>query len=112
MVSAKEIAELKEQYEALTKRSIDLDDYPGPLFQLVFEIITADTFVAGISSKILDGDPIEPEERVVLANPLLERERWWKSEDGQLIDLQEYRELREYALGLERLRQKSNQVLR
>lgn len=83
----------------------------GPLFQVVFEVITADTFIAGIASKILDGDPIEPRERVVVSSPVLIEERWWQCDNGQMFDVQEHTEIRKIAMNIERLRKKCNEVL-
>jgi hypothetical protein len=77
----------------------------------VFEIITADTFIAGIASKILDGDPIEPEERVVINNPVLIEDRWWRCDNGQMFDVYEHTEVRQVAMNVERLRRKCNEVL-
>lgn len=111
MVSSKVIAEVKQCYEVLTQQSLDPHNYTYPLFQVVFEIITADTFVAGIASKILDGESVEPEERVIASSPLLLEEHWWQCDDGQLFDIQEHTEVCQVALSIERLRKKCNEVL-
>ncbi len=111
MVSSKIIKEIKQCYETLAQQSLDPHNYTGPLFQVVFEIITADTFIAGIASKILNRDPIEPEERVVINNPVLIEDRWWRCDNGQMFDVYEYTEVRQVAMNIERLRGKCNEVV-
>ena len=111
MVPSKVIAEIKQSYEALARQSIDPHNYTGYLFQVVFEIITADTFIAGIASKILDGEPIEPEDRAVVSSPVLIEERWWQCDDGQMYDVQGHAEVRQVAMNIEKLRKKCYDIL-
>lgn len=112
MVPSQVIEEIKQCYEALARQSIDPHAYMDSMFQVVFEIITADTFIAGIASKILDGDPIDPEELVVVSSPLLIEGRWWKCNDGQMYDVQGHAEVRQVAMSIEKLRKKCYEVLK
>jgi hypothetical protein len=68
--------ELRESLQAMSRSNVNIADYEGTLFDVVFDILTADTFVAGIATKILDGESIPPNERVVIRNPLLEKNSW------------------------------------
>ena len=47
MVSPKLAAEIKRGFEALQNQKLEIHDYGPPLLDVVFEIYTADTFVAG-----------------------------------------------------------------
>src|SRR5262245_56389938 len=110
MVSSKLTAELKRAFDRLQNASLDIHQYPSPLFDIVFEIISADTFVAGIASRLIDGDTVGPDERAIVEEPLLVERRWWKLENGQLFDLQPYPELSEAALAVESLRLKCKEA--
>jgi hypothetical protein len=111
MVSSKVIAEVKHRYENLKERSIDPHGYSGVLFDIAFEIITADTYIAGIASKILDRESIEPEERALLSKPLLKDGHWWQRPTGEEFDIQECVEMIRVASSIEELREKCNQAL-
>lgn len=111
MVPPEIIREIKQCYDALAQHSLDPHSYTEPVFQVVFEIITADTFIAGIASKILDGDPVEPEDRVILSNPLLIGGHWWRCDNGQVFDVRKHEEVRRIAVNIERLRKKCNEAL-
>jgi hypothetical protein len=102
--------ELKNLF-ASEGRAIDLHKYSEPVFSVVFEMITTDSFIAGIANKILDGEPVNPEEQGLLSFPFFEEERWWQRGHGQMFDLQEYPEVREVAMNIERLRRKCKEIL-
>ncbi len=104
-------AEIKRCYEALTDKRIDIHKYSGPLFDVVFEIITADTFVAGVASKLLDRDPVTREERNIISAQMLLEGRLWRLDNGQLFDLQAHAEIKEIAMTIETLRAKCNEAL-
>jgi hypothetical protein len=110
MVPAKVLRELRGLY-ASEGRAIDLHKYSEPLFSVVFEMMTTDSFIAGIASKILDGELVGPEERAIASSPFLLEARWWKGENGQMFDVNEYPEVRAVALNIERLREKCNEIL-
>jgi hypothetical protein len=110
MVPAKVVEELKQLYES-EERVIDLHQYSGPLFDVVFEIITADTFVAGVASKIVDREVVTPEERAVVTTPLLLDNRMWRCDDGEKFDIQLYPEINRVAKSIESLRAKCQEAL-
>ena len=111
MVPAEVIEELRQLYESSADRAIDLHRYSGPLFDVVFEIITADTFVAGVASKLLDRQAVTPEEADVVNSPLLLDSRMWLRDDRRLFDIKPYPEIHRVAMYLERLRAKCHEAL-
>jgi hypothetical protein len=111
MVSPKDVAEIKQCFEELRHHSVDPYNYSGLLFDVVFEIITADTYIAGIANKILDKEFIEVEERFFLGKPLLVDKRWWQRPMGEAFDMQDHADISEYAIKVERLREKCYRAL-
>lgn len=111
MVSPKIIDEIRGLYEALTEQSLDIHEYSDRMFDVVFDIITADTYVAGVATKIIDGDPIAPKERNFIGRPLLMEDRWWRCDDGELFDIQRYPRVKLVASTVESLRHKCNDAL-
>ena len=111
MVSSKDVAEIRQCFEELKHHSVDPHSYSGFLFDVVFEIITADTYIAGIASKILDGDFIEVWERLLLGKSLLIDKHWWQRPTGEVFDLKGHAYINEYAIKVERLREKCYQAL-
>src|SRR5437762_10331312 len=111
MVSAKMTAEIKRCYEALADKSIDIHKYSGSLFDVVFEIITADTFVAGVANRIFNRDPITSKERAIISAQMLLEGRLWRLDNGQLFDLQSHLEIKELATSIEALRAKCSEAL-
>lgn len=104
-------AEIKRCYEALANTGIDIHKYSGPLFDVVFEIISADTFVAGVASKLLDRDPVTREERAIISAQMLLEGRLWRLDNGKLFDLQSYAEIQAAATVIETLRAKCCEAL-
>ena len=102
--------EIKDLYEELAELSLDIHKYSGPLFDVIFEIITVDSYVAGIASKLLDINTITPEERAFVATRKL-MEGMWRRDDGQLFDIRPYPEVKVVADTVERLRSKCDQAL-
>jgi hypothetical protein len=103
--------EIRNLFEVLAEQSLDIHEYSDRLFDVVFEILTADSFVAGIASKLLDGDAVTPEERVFVDSPMLIENRWWRCDDGQLFDIQPYPRVKMAADAVEKLRHKCHEAL-
>jgi len=110
MVPAKVVEELKQLYES-EERAIDLHQYSGPLFDVVFEIITADAFVSGVASKIVDREAVTLEEASVVNSPLLLDTRMWLCDDGRIFDIQPYPKIHRVAMHIESLRAKCHEAL-
>jgi hypothetical protein len=111
MDSSEDLAGIRRCFEELKHHSVDPHNYKGLLFDVVFEIITADTYIAGIASKILDGEVIEAEERFLLGRSLLADKHRWQRPTGEVFDLQDHAEIGEYAIKVESLREKCHQAL-
>jgi hypothetical protein len=94
MVSPKLIKEIRDLYDAVAELSLDIHEDSGPLFDVVFEIITADGYLAGIASKLLDRNTVTSEERAFVARPQLVDCGWWRCDDGQLFDIRPYPRVR------------------
>ena len=108
MVSPKVRNEIRERYEALAGQSLDIHKYSDRMFDVVFEIITADTYVAGVASKIIDGDTVTPDDWNFIGRPMLMEGRWWRCDDGQLFDIEQDPEIKLVASSIESLRHKCN----
>ena len=77
MRSTEMIDELRASLDVMRRTSVRAADFEGALFDVVFDILTADTFVAGIATKILDGESIPQNERVVVdRSPLVVKNSW------------------------------------
>ena len=103
--------EIRDLYDEVAELSLDIHEYSGPVFDVVFEIITADGYVAGIASKLLDRNTVTPEERAFVARPQLVDGGWWRCDDGQLFDIRPYPRVKAVADAIERLRCKCNKAL-
>jgi hypothetical protein len=79
------IEELRASLDVMRRTSVTPADYDGALYDVVFDILTADSYVAGIATKILDGESIPHNERVVVRSPLVVRSSWLY--EGRPFDL-------------------------
>lgn len=111
MVSTEMMAAVKLAFDALEDQQLDIHRYSPPLSDVIFEIFSADSFIAGIAGKILDRDSISPEERTILDRPLLTDRRWWLRDNGELFDLQPHQEISNAANAVEDLRAKCKAAL-
>ena len=111
MVSPQGMNEIRNLYETLANQKLDIHEYSNQWFDVVFEIITADTYVAGIASKLLGGDTIDPEEAAYVSQPMLIANRCWRCEDGRLFDINPDPKVKALALAIEGLRHKCNEAL-
>ena len=111
MVSSKIIDELKECFRTMEQQSLDLQSYTGTLHDVVVDITTADTFIAGITSKLIDGERLDKKERAILSKPLLLEGRWWQLDNGTAFDVERHPDIYEVANTLETVRDKCNKAL-
>ena len=107
----RKVGEIRQCFEELKRHSVDPHNYSGLLSDVVFEIITADTYIAGIASRIMDGEVIEVGERPFLGKPLLIDKYLWQRFTGAVFDLRGHADISEYAIKVERLREKCHQAL-
>src|SRR5262249_10006476 len=107
----RKVGEIRQCFEELKHHSVDPHNYSGLLFDVVCEIITADTYIPGIASRIVDGEVIEVGERFFLGESLLIDKYLWRRPTGAVFDLRGHAGIREYAIKIERLREKCHQAL-
>lgn len=112
MVSSKLIREIGKRYEALMQKSIELGKYNGALFDVAFEITTAETFVAGVASKIVDHNQLTADDKLIVGRPFMLESRWWKRASGSLFDLNEHPEISRAAIAIEELRAACERALK
>jgi hypothetical protein len=111
MASAQLIQEIRDLFDTLSNQSLTVHHYSGRVFDAVFDITTADTFVAGVASRLIDGDAATIEEFGFIGEPMLTEGRWWRCNDGKLFDLEPYPEIKLVAGTIESLRQKCYEAL-
>jgi hypothetical protein len=104
MVSAKVKRDLEIAFKDLANTSVDLDLYSGKLLSVAFDVFTSDTFIAGIADKILSGDTVDNNDRIILAKPLILDEICWVTNNGQTVDIKDDKLLFELAQKIENLR--------
>lgn len=94
---------LRQIFDELRSQSVDPSAYSGRLADAAFEIVSADTFIAGIASALLDGRrPSEQEEAILHRDYLIGSS--WMTDDGDRIELGAAIELCDYARLVERLK--------
>lgn len=111
MVPATMMSELRSSFEDLRRRKIDLVGYAGLGHAAAFDLITTDSFVAGIATKILDGSSVESNERAAVEKPFLVEGNTWRLVSGEVFDLRDDTELRELAISIERVRECCYKIL-
>ena len=112
MASFKLITEIGKRYEALMQTSIELGKYNGALFDVAFEITTAETFVAGVASKIVDNNQLTADDRLIVGCSFMLERRWWKCASGSVFDLNEHPEIIRAAIAIEELRSACERALK
>jgi hypothetical protein len=106
-----ELRELARTFEQLQGHHVRVRNYTGAAQDAAFDITTADTFVAGIATQLLDEQTVPHEHRSVVAHPSLREGRYWTLTDGGSLDLAPYPELLAYALAVEAVREQCQRLL-
>ena len=94
---------LNDLLEQLRLTPIRVGQYQDLLGDVAFELATADTFIAGIATELLERRRPSHAAMPILQRPLLERAAWVMS-TGQNVDLSDQLELLRAAELLEQLR--------
>ncbi len=76
MVSPEMSAMLRESYSKLQTYSLDVNAYDDWQQDVVFDMTTIDTYLAGLASRLLSGQAITREEKTMLLYPFLVDEVW------------------------------------
>ena len=95
MVPSEIVPKLRQAYGALRDYVVDINDYEGTDEDVVFEIVTLDTFVAGIADKLLRNRSISEDERRILERRQL-RGSYWVLKTGESVSLLHLPEVLEY----------------
>jgi hypothetical protein len=103
MVSSQMMHRLRDEFDTIESQSIDPQNYAGDDSDVVFDIITAETFVAGIASKILDSKTISSEEKQILNKEFVKGGNWLRA-DGSEYSLWHLPDVKEYVRSIEALR--------
>ena len=91
---------LKMAFDKLRNTKISVLNYQGELKNVVFDMATAESFIAGIADQVLGGQPIAAEHRSGLAQEVFNGTAWL-STDGERFDLTASPELLEYAQAID-----------
>ena len=94
---------LASSFDNLRRVKISPQNYQGALSDVVFDMVTADSFVAGVADHVISGQQIPHEHRDTIAQELL-RGNACVSQAGD-FDLTPYPELLEYARTIDETRQ-------
>lgn len=103
MVSSKLEDHLKSMAIELSNQSISLYKYKGDDAEIAFDIVTSDTFIAGIADKLIERISLSTEETSLLEKKLLVNGEWFCN-DGHTHSLNHLPELKKYAGKIEELR--------
>jgi hypothetical protein len=109
-ISVRDTREVQRVFEQLRDTRVNPNRYTGHLQNVVFELIDADTSIAGIASCLLDCEHVDASHVAILRSPLLE-ETSWLGRDGSRTDLRPYPELLTYAQRVEAVRQECGKLL-
>jgi hypothetical protein len=102
--------EIQSLFEELRDMRVDPDRFTHKLKNVAFELIDADTFIAGIASCFLEHEEVNASHVAILRMPLLDG-TFYLGRDGYRIDLQPYPQLLEYAQRVEALRRAGAKLL-
>ena len=102
---------LRRLFSQMKVGGIRIADYEGDLEDVVAEMFTKDTFIAGVASTLLDGKEVEEAYREILAAPIIEGTAWILPE-GERNDLGEHPQLLRYAHLLDEVRTECLALLR
>src|SRR4051794_27142189 len=97
------INRLRELFDQMSSCRVRMQDYTGPISDVVFDMLTADAFLAGIATTLIDRAPLQSAHRLTLDAPLLEGSMWVLA-DGRKIDLMAHPALLQYARVLDDMR--------
>lgn len=102
--------EVQRVFEQLRETRVNPNRYTGHVQNVVFELIDADTFIAGIASCLLDRERVDASHVAILRSPLLE-ETSWLGRDGSRTNLSPHPELLTYAQRVEAVRRECGKLL-
>ena len=96
--------DLQTQYATLRGRSVRSQRDFGILSDVLFELTTLDTFIAGCADTLIGGGRVDKRILKTLRTPLPLDHESWTLQSGKRVDLSERPEVTSYARLLERIR--------
>jgi hypothetical protein len=103
MVPALEVTLLAQAFEELKSQTTRVQGRSGLESDVAFDMISTDSFLAGIATRLLKGKPrLSPEERKTLQNALSRNGAWLLA--GNEVPLRQWPELSRYGELLEKVR--------
>lgn len=103
MVSSQLRYEIESGYDSIESQTLDLREYHGNDFDVIFEIISAETFIAGIASKLLASEFTNNNDMAILRREFIRGGNWVR-DDGSEYSLWHLPDVLEYARKMESLR--------
>jgi hypothetical protein len=97
------IKKLQQLSDALRHKTTNVNRYSGLLAEVAFELVTADTFIAGIASSLLEESAVAQAELALLERRFLIGTDWMLP-NGSTVDLRNEPELLGHAQVLEALK--------
>ena len=96
--------ELRESFEQLQTSAVDLNRYEGSQLDWAFDIVTLDSYVAGLATRLLAGETVPFEDRPILfCEPYLV-DNLWNGHWARNVDLTGIPEMLKCAQAIERTR--------
>ncbi|MCU7863832.1 MAG: hypothetical protein KZQ92_07620 [Candidatus Thiodiazotropha sp. (ex Lucinoma borealis)] len=111
MVSSKLREQLKDAYKKTCNQTININDYAGTDFDILFDILTAETFIAGLADRLIEGETIDTLERSILERQLFSG-KVWHLDNGEECVLSHDLEILTYAKQVENLRNICMRILK
>lgn len=103
MVSPK-VLKIKETFDILKSKPLEIYSYSGDDFDLVFDITSADTFIAGIVGKIIDGRAVNKQDKEILEKTFSE-ESCWITTEGEKKSIEHLPEVLVYVQLIKKIQQ-------
>ena len=89
-----------------------LQDYDGAIRDVVFDVFTAETFIAGIAESLLSKVTPSPQHLEILTTRLLTQDRCWKGTLVTAVDINATPEIARYVELLEEVRRNCLVIVR
>lgn len=96
--------ELEKLFAELKNTSFDLFQFEGEMFDVAFDIKSADSYIAGITDSLIKNYKINESDLVGLKISFLVDEHYWLFEGVKKVDLKPYPDVLKLALVIEELR--------
>lgn len=103
MVSSEMTSELVKLFDILKSKTLDIHSYSGDDFDVVFDLISTDSFLAGIADRVIEGKSVTYDEIIILKQKNMDGTDWITTE-GSYISLEHLPEVLTYAQLLDSMR--------